>query len=93
MPAQDCIGRDDGGDRFQGSPTKRLAFGSESASLIVGEEYPFAAGLELLFENSVLFDQVGDRARLLKSYPASKRGQEQLELDCRSHLSSLSGAP
>ncbi len=55
------------------------------------QEYPFAAGFELFLENSVLLDQVGDRARLVKSYPASKRGKEELKLDCRSHLRSLSG--
>ena len=76
--------RDDGGDRFQGAAAKRFAFGSESASLIVGEEYSFIAGFELFPENSGLFDQVGDRARLLMSYPASERGQEELQLDCRS---------
>ena len=91
MPAQDGIGRDNGGDCFQGSSTKRLTFGSDSASLIVGEEYPFAAGIELFLENSVLLDQVGDGAGLLKSYPARKSCQEELKLDCRSHLSSLSG--
>ena len=26
-------------------------------------------------------------------YPASERGQEELQLDCRSHLRSLSGVP
>jgi hypothetical protein len=93
MPAQDSIGRDDGGDRFQGSPAKRFAFGGESASLIVGEEYPFAARFELFLEDSVLLDQLGDGAGLLKSCPASERGQEELKLDCRSHLRSLSGVP
>ena len=93
MPAQDCVRRDDGGDRFQGSPAKGLAFGGESASLIVGEEYSLPAGLELLFEDSILFDQVGDCAGLLKSCPASKGGQEELQLDCGCHLASLSPVP
>ena len=93
MPAQDRIGRDDGGDRFQGPPAKRFAFGSESASLIVGEEYPSTAGFELFLQDPVIFDQVGDGAGLLKSYPASERGQQKLKLDCRSHLRSLSGVP
>jgi hypothetical protein len=93
MPAQDVIGRDDGNDRFKGSPANRFALGSQSASLIVGEEYPFAAALQLLLENSVLFDQLGDCARLVNPNPASKRGQEELQLDCRSHLRSLSDVP
>jgi hypothetical protein len=46
--------------------------------LVVGELYPFAAGFHLLSENSVLFDQVGDGARLSEADPASKRGQEEL---------------
>ena len=55
-----------------------FAFGSQSASLIVSEEYSSTAGLELFLENSVLLDQVGDRARLPEADPASKRGQEEL---------------
>jgi len=93
MPGENRIGRDDGGDCFQGSPAKRFALGDQSASLVVGEQCPFAAGFQLLFENSVLFDQVGDSARLLMPYPASERDQEELQLDCRSHLRILSGVP
>jgi len=66
---------------------------SQSASLIVGENDPFAAGAELFLENSALLDQAGDGAGLLKSYPASKRGQEELQLDCGCHLRILSGVP
>jgi len=69
------------------------AGGGQSATLVVGETNSSTAGFQLVFENAVLFDQVGDRARLVKSCPASKRGQEELKLDCRSHLSSLSGVP
>ncbi|RLA42458.1 MAG: hypothetical protein DRQ97_13990 [Gammaproteobacteria bacterium] len=78
VPAQDSIWRDDGGDRFQDSPAKRFALGGESASLIVGEENPFAARFQLFLQNPVLFDQVGDGAGLLKSYPARKSSQEEL---------------
>jgi hypothetical protein len=61
--------------------------------LIVGEEYPFAAGFELFLQNPVLFDQVGDGARLPKADPASKRGQEELQLDCGCHSGILSDVP
>ena len=60
MPGHDRIGRDDDGDGFQSPSTKRLALGSQSMSLIVGEQNPFAARFELLFENPVLFNQIGD---------------------------------
>ena len=73
------------------SCAQRLALGRQSAALLTGQQQPFPAGLELHFENSVLLDQVGDRARLVKPCPASERGQEELQLDCRSHVRSLSG--
>ena len=91
MPAQDGVGRDDGSDCFQGSPAKRFALGGESASLVVAEQYPIAAGFQLLFENPVLFDQVGDGAGLLKSCPARKCSQKELQLDCGCHFRSQSG--
>jgi hypothetical protein len=47
-------GGDDGGEGFQSSSAKRLALGSQSASLVVGEQYPFAAGFELLLQDPVL---------------------------------------
>jgi hypothetical protein len=46
--------------------------------VIVEEATETLAYFNLLFENSVLFDQVGDRARLLMPYPTSKRGQQEL---------------
>jgi hypothetical protein len=61
--------------------------------VIVEEATEALAYFNLLFENTILFDQVGDRARLLMPHTASERGQEELQLDCRSHLRSLSGVP
>jgi hypothetical protein len=78
MPDNDRIGRDDGGDRCQSFLTQGLVFGSQSASLIIGKESPLSTGFELLLENSVLFDQVGNRPRLLEADPASERGQKEL---------------
>jgi hypothetical protein len=43
---------------FQGSPAKRFALGGASASLVIGEQYPLAAGFELFLQDPVLLDQV-----------------------------------
>lgn len=48
------------------------------------------ARLELLFQDAVLFDQVGDHDRLLTADPAGERGQEELQVDGVNHAVSVS---
>ncbi len=53
----------------------RLSFGGQSATLVVGETQASPARLELLLQNAILFDQVGNHYCLLTTDPASERSQ------------------
>ena len=78
VPRQDGVRSHDCGDLAESLPAKGLPLGSQSATLIVSEAQASSTRFELFFQNSILFDQVGDHARLLAANPAGKRGQEKL---------------
>ena len=59
------------------SPALEHATGCKSATLIVGESETSAA--ELLFEDAVLFDEVGDDLGLLTIDPAGEGSEEELK--------------
>ena len=92
VPREDRLRRDDGGDLAQGLPAQRLSFRRQSTALVVGETHAFPARLELLFQDAVLFDQVGDHVRLLTGDPAGERRQEELKLDVFKHPGGVSDA-
>jgi hypothetical protein len=75
MPAQQGIGRRDGGDLPQGPRAQPVRPRSQSTAIIVGETQPL--GPELAPQESVLFDQVGDRLPLAAVQPASQHAEHQ----------------
>jgi hypothetical protein len=52
--------------------------------------YAFPARFQLLFQDAVFFNQVGDHVRLLTGDPAGERRQEELKLDIFKHPGSVS---
>ena len=93
MPPRDRVGRHDGRDRRKNLAAQWFAYGSQPATLVIREKHSFPAGLELLLENAVLFNQIGDRTSLLTTDPASHHDDEKSELREIRHLASLSGVP
>jgi hypothetical protein len=79
-------------DLAQGLSAQRLPFRRQSATLIVGETHASPARLQLFFEDSILFDQVGDNSRLPASDPSSKRRQQELEMNRFNHPTIVSEA-
>jgi hypothetical protein len=73
VPREDRIGRYDGRDRPENLPAQRLPFGGQPTTLIVGEPQAFPARLELLLQNTILFDQVDNYMRLATANSASER--------------------
>jgi hypothetical protein len=61
VPCEDCVGSYNRDNLAQDIPTQRSAFGGQSATLVVGETKAFPALFELLFQNTILLDQVRDR--------------------------------
>ena len=57
-----------------------------------GETQASPARLELLLQDTVLFNQVDDHDRLLASDPAGESGQEELKMDGFNHATSVSDA-
>jgi len=57
---------------------------------IVHEAQASSTRFELFFQNAILFDQVGDHARLLTAYPGGERRQEELQVNGASHAGSVS---
>jgi hypothetical protein len=90
MPRQDRIGRYDCSDRLENLPAQGLPFGSQSATLVIGKIESLPAGPNLFFEDSVLFNQISDHARLATSNPASERSQKELKMDGFNHVASIS---
>ena len=90
MPCQDRIGRYDGGDLTQDLPAQWLPFGCQSATLVIGKMPSLPARLELLLQDAILFDQVGDNGRLLATDPPGERSQEELEMNRFNHPASVS---
>ena len=77
VPAHDGVGRDDRGNSRQQSPPKGLALGRQPTALVIVE--PESSLAELVLENTVLLDRVGDDLPLLSVDPACERREEQLE--------------
>jgi len=86
------IGSYDRGDPPQDLSAERLSFGGQSATLIVSESQASPARLELLLQDAVLFNQVGDHARLMTANPTGESGQEELKMDGFNHAASVSDA-
>ena len=74
IPAEDCVGRDDGGDLVQDLAAESFALGSESTALVIGQLQSSAT--QLLLENSVLLDEVVDDLGLVSVHPAGERREE-----------------
>ena len=91
MPGQDRIRRHDGCDLAQDLPAERLPFGRKSATLIIGEAEASTAGLELLLEDPILFDQALDHRVLAAPDPGREGGQQELKVDSFKHDESVSG--
>ena len=85
MPREDRVRRHDRGYLPEHATAERPALGCQSAALIVGEAEAVSTRFELLFEDPVLFNQIGNHAGLLTADPAGKRGQEELESDGVDH--------
>jgi len=76
MPGQDRVWRDDRGNSLQYPSTEWSPLRRKSAALIVRQAHSVAAGLNLFFQDAVLFDQIVDHACLLATNPARKCGQK-----------------
>lgn len=76
MPAEDRVGRDDGGQLSQCFAAERLAFDGQSAALVIRQQDPFSAqqveqGLELVILKL-------DDLLLVSIAPAAKNGEQQM---------------
>ena len=89
MPAENRVGRDDGGNAGEQSAADDLAARRESAALIVGQAKSFLA--ELFLEDAVLLDEVLDCLCLVAVDPAGESGEEELEADEVGHVSTAVG--
>ena len=72
---EDRVGSHNRGDPSQDLSAQRLPFGNQAATLVFGQTQASPAQLKLLFQNAVLFDQIGDQGRLLAADPAGERSQ------------------
>ena len=72
MPGQNRVGRDDRSDLPQHLPPERLPFRGQPAALVVSQAHSAATGLDLLFEDAILVNQVLDDSRLLPTNPAGE---------------------
>jgi hypothetical protein len=77
MPAQDHVGRHDGGDLAQDPATKAAPFGSEVSALVIGQ--PGAAPLQLVLEDPVLLDHVLDDLLLVAIDPPREGEGQHLQ--------------
>ena len=60
-------------------------FDGQPSTLVVGKMQSLLARFELLLQDAVLFDQIGDHGRSLAAGPASESSQEKLKMDGASH--------
>jgi len=90
VPREARIRRYDGRDRPQNPPAQRFSRRCQPPTLVVGETQASPGRLELLLQNAVLFDQVGNHARLATANSASERSQEELQMDGFNHAASAS---
>jgi len=77
MPAQQRVGRGDGGDRAQGRAAHPVRPRGEPSAIIVGETR--SPDPNLSPQEPVLFDQVRDRLPLPAVQPAGQRARHHLE--------------
>jgi len=74
VPSEDGVGRHDRRDPLEQLPAKPLPLRREPAALIVVEAKPLAVQL---VEDSVLFEEVVDRLRLLAVDPGGEREEQE----------------
>ena len=67
MPAHDRVRRDDGRHLVEDLPAQAFGLGCQPAALVVGQ--PETPSLELLLENAVLLEQIGDHVLLMSVHP------------------------
>jgi hypothetical protein len=77
VPAQDGVGRHEGGDLAQEPSPESAAFGGETSALVVGE--PEAAALQPPLEDPVLLDQVFDDVLLVAVDPTCEGHEQHLQ--------------
>ena len=90
MPTHQRIRGDEGGNRVQRPSPEALGLHRQSTTLIVGQ--PKLPATQLLFEDPVLLDQVGDNILLMPMHPAGNRQQQQLERESRGRHPAIVGA-
>jgi hypothetical protein len=76
MPAEDRIGRNNGGNLQQYFAAQDFAFDGQATTLVIAEKNSLPA--QLLFEDLILGDQVFDDLLLLPVEPAGQNNQQQL---------------
>ena len=77
VPTQECIGRRNRGDLLQALAPKRVGKGRETAALGIRQAQPAAATLS--FEDTIVFDQVGDDLVLVPLQLAGNQGEEHVK--------------
>ena len=90
MPTHQRIRGDEGGNRVQRPSPEALGLHRQSTTLIVSQ--PELPATQLLFEDPVLLDQVGDNILLMPMHPAGNRQQQQLERESRGRHPAIVGA-
>jgi hypothetical protein len=78
VPSQQRVRRDDRRDLTQGLPTQPVGPYGESPAVVIGE--PQAPAADLLPEDAILFDQIGERLPLPAIEPTGD-GEEQQPKD------------
>lgn len=77
VPAEDSVGRDDGGHLTEQPAPEGPALRGEAPALVIGQ--PQALAAELFLENAVLLDEVLNGLRLVAIDPAGEARQEELK--------------
>jgi hypothetical protein len=77
VPSQNRVGCHDGCELRQYAATEPLALRREASALVVGQ--PNAPSLQLLSEDTILFDQVLDDSLLVAVDPSSEGHEQQSE--------------
>ena len=90
MPPPQRIRGDESGNRVQRPSPEALSLHRQSTTLIVGQ--PELPATQLLFEDPVLLDQVGDHILLMPVHPTGNRQQEQLERERSGRHPAIVGA-
>ena len=72
---------------FQDSSAETVAFGRQSAPLVIGQ--PEAPATELRLEDAILFPQVLDDIELVAAHPAGERDEKEAKREAINHGPSL----